>query len=192
MSMKIKLDTDLKKSENEWLFKAIEILKKKGIAEVKVGRIAKELNLSKKEFYLIYDDRKQLLDHILKYYHHNHHRKFVDFSNNFKGTPQDKFRALHEAVSETNFNDFESAVRRWSRRDEDVSVFMDRIDRQRLKIVKEILTEMGFNEEEAHTRASLYYLTHVGNVATMGRLQNPENHLQNMKLVYSIIINPLK
>ncbi|WP_292936491.1 TetR/AcrR family transcriptional regulator [Noviherbaspirillum sp.] len=151
-------------SAEDWILAARAALVRHGVADVKVDRLARDLNVTRGSFYWHFADRQALLDALLKHWRSQNTEPFL------RVIGKDKEPALQQLarftriwLDEKEFDpDFDSAVRDWARNAPEVARAVRSADTARLKVLMRIFSALGFSEKEAMIRARITYYHQVG------------------------------
>ena len=132
----------------DWIRAGLATLARRGVANVRVERLARDLKVTKGSFYWHFKDREALLDAMLETWRVHSGRVVTEGS---LGRHPDDARAqllalLHapETTSDaTEGSQIELALRLWARRDERVHGMLQEMHRQRHKAMSRILANCG-------------------------------------------------
>jgi len=147
-----------------WLETAKKALVEEGLGGVKVDRLAKNLGVTRGGFYHHFENHRDLLDRLIKYW---------AMSNNFLpelndiATPLDAHAAfealIDHLIAEEAFSPaFELAVREWARIDARIKRVVDKVDNERINSVSALFQALGCDDEEASIRARVLYFHQIG------------------------------
>ena len=142
-------------SKREWLEKALEILEKYGIESVKIDRLAKEIGVSRSGFYYHFEDRDDLLTHILDFWEQEFTKIISDDSLIKDIPPSERLLLAITMVRDRHFSRYDLAMKSWARMDKEVSKRYDAVIQMRLGFVRAIFEELGFSGDELETRTRL-------------------------------------
>ena len=151
-------------SRQDWLDAARSALISEGKESVKVERLAKKLGVTRGGFYWHFRDREDLLNALLKNWERETNLAFEQalLGDNANGLSQ--FCVLVRSwVSEDIYNPrYDSAVRDWARVSKRATRAVKRVDRKRIRIIKNIFGAMGYPEDQAFIRARITYFHQIG------------------------------
>ena len=156
--MKIEIiETDESHLENHgashWLKKAVDVLKTEGIDAVKVEYLAKKMGKTKGSFYHFFKNRDDLLDAILEYYGELFHYQTSRYYSSLDGPPQEKLWETILSRLKINIQDFDLAIRSWSKKDNRAKKKYEEVLLDALNQISGLFVEMGFDEDDALIRA---------------------------------------
>ncbi len=151
-------------SPQDWLAAAEKKLVSGGIDSVKIGTLAKDLGVTRGSFYWHFKDRDHLLSVMLDSWHSMSLRTFDDLLLGEGSSGMEEFlRLVHLWIDEEDFDAaFEAAIRDWARVSEDVAEVVKDVDEGRIKAIKRIFLDFGYDDDEAFIRARITYFHQVG------------------------------
>jgi len=151
-------------SPQDWLAAAEKRLISGGIDSVKIGLLAKDLGVTRGSFYWHFKDRGHLLDVMLASWHSFSLGIFDDLLLKEGSCGMDEFlRLVHLWIDEEQFDaGLEAAIRDWARVSEDVAEVVKDVDEGRIKAIKRIFLDFGYEDDEAFIRARITYFHQVG------------------------------
>ena len=151
-------------SPQDWLAAAEKRLISGGIDSVKIGLLAKDLGVTRGSFYWHFKDRGHLLGVMLASWHSFSLRIFDDLLLKEGSCGMDEFlRLVHLWIDEEQFDaGLEAAIRDWARVSEDVAEVVKDVDEGRIKAIKRIFLDFGYEDDEAFIRARITYFHQVG------------------------------
>jgi AcrR family transcriptional regulator len=151
-------------SVEDWVSAARIALVHHGVADVKVERLARDLNVTRGSFYWHFADRQALLDAVLRHWRSQNTGPFL------RAIGQKEESALRQLarfagvwLDESEFDPaFDSAVRDWARTSDEVARAVRAADAARLRVLTRIFLDLGFPGQEAMVRARITYYHQVG------------------------------
>ena len=151
-------------SPQDWLAAAEKRLISGGIDSVKIGALAKDLGVTRGSFYWHFKDRDHLLDVMQASWHSFSLGIFDDLLLKEGSCGMDEFlRLVHLWIDEEQFDaGLEAAIRDWARVSEDVAEVVKDVDEGRIKAIKRIFLDFGYEDDEAFIRARITYFHQVG------------------------------
>ena len=146
-----------------WIDVARSMLIRGGVDAVKIGRLARESNVSRGGFYWRFRDRTDLLDALLRDWATSNTAPLLEALAG-DGSPDDRFRRLARVwMEERAFSpDYDIAVRHWALVDAKVAELVQRIDQQRIDAFSTLYLDYGYEADEAVVRARITYFHQVG------------------------------
>ncbi|MEM9422490.1 MAG: TetR/AcrR family transcriptional regulator, partial [Pseudomonadota bacterium] len=154
----------IKTSAEQWVRCAKLALMNEGISGVKIDRLAKSLDVTRGGFYHHFQNRAQLLDELLKLW--SAENIFVPHVPPPYTAPEAHHyldRLIEYLIDEEMFSpDFDLAVRAWARTDARAKLAVDEVDARRLSALTKIFAALDYSNEEATTRARVFYFHQIG------------------------------
>jgi AcrR family transcriptional regulator len=139
--------------KQDWINGAIQKLAEDSVAALRVDELAEFLNVTKGSFYWHFENREDLLEHVLSWWRRLMTTEIRNMIDRLPGTGWDRLRALlHIAISarpDVPGGPFELTLRDWARRDETVAKVVREVDVSRLNFVTELYRDAGLNDEQA-------------------------------------------
>jgi len=147
-----------------WLEAARNALIRDGIAGVEIGKLARQLKVTRGGFYWFFSSRQQLLNELLAEWEL---KNTAAFESVLKSSPHNglaEFNAIVDVwVSEERYSPaWDAAVRDWARISPKVASVVRRTDERRIAILHQIFLDMGSVGDEAIVRARICYFHQVG------------------------------
>jgi AcrR family transcriptional regulator len=150
---------------DDWILAARRELIARGVAGVKVDRLARRLRVTRGSFYWHFKNHAHLLRELLKFWEDTNTAPFVNTAlGNGSSSAVDKFRAINEIwVQERDYSAaFDTAVRDWARLSREAADCVRRTDAKRIDILHLVFKELGYSDPEALVRARITYFHQVG------------------------------
>lgn len=144
-----------------WIEAALKALARAGPDAVRIEALAASLGVSKGGFYWHFKDRRALLDEMLDSWEKSMVEDVIAEVESEPVEPRAKLAHLFALASSVDFT-VELAIRDWSRRDEDVSARLRRIDSQRMAYLRLLFGQLCADEDEVEARSMLTYSLFVG------------------------------
>ena len=179
-------------SPQDWLAAAEKRLISGGIDSVKIGLLAKDLGVTRGSFYWQFKDRGHLLDVMLASWHSFSLGIFDDLLLKEGSCGMDEFlRLVHLWIDEEQFDaGLEAAIRDWARVSEDVAEVVKDVDEGRIKAIKRIFLDFGYEDDEAFIRARITYFHQVG-YYTIGYNETLDERMALLPLYVSVLTGKL-
>jgi AcrR family transcriptional regulator len=151
----------LRTPRSAWIEAALQALSSGGPDAVRVEALAASLGVSKGGFYWHFKDRRALLDEMLDSWEKTMVEDVIAQVESEPVEPRDKLAHLFTLASSVDFT-VELAIRDWSRRDQDVTARLRRIDSQRMAYLRQLFGQICADEDEVEARSMLTYSLFVG------------------------------
>ena len=148
-------------SQAEWLEAALQQLSETSVAEIRIEKLARSLGVSKTGFYWHFDDRDQLLEMLLEYW--THEMTEVVTANPLLIGLEPKARLIKtaEMILDNDLVRYEIGVRQWALSNKDAAKAVRKVNRIRLKFIKQAFLDYGFTGVDAETRALMFTVYHT-------------------------------
>lgn len=176
-----------------WIEAGREALIREGIAGVEIGKLARRLKITRGGFYWFFASREELLQALLEDWEQTNTEAFKAVLRDAGHNGVAEFRALVDSwVNEAGYNPkWDSAVRDWARISPGVAKAVQRIDDERIEIIRQIFLDMGLDETSALVRARIAWFHQVG-YYTLGLKEPRAQRLRLLPYYISFLTgNPL-
>lgn len=144
-----------------WIEAAQQALGAGGPDAIRIEALAASLGVSKGGFYWHFKDRQGLLDEMLDSWEKTMVEDVIAQVESEPAEPRAKLAHLFTLASSVDFT-VELAIRDWSRRDEDVTARLCRVDSQRMAYLRLLFGQLCADEDEVEARSMLTYSLFVG------------------------------
>ena len=143
-------------SKGQWLELALKTLDDEGIEAVRVERLAKKLGIAKSGFYWHFKDRRDLLNQLLEYWVH-------EFTEVVSGNPMlaslkasERLLEVSSMIDRNSLGSLDLVIRAWAKSDPEAEAVAAKVTQMRLRYIRGILEELGFEGDEAEMRTRLF------------------------------------
>ena len=143
-------------SKDEWLACSLTALGSQGIDGVRIDKLARQLGVARSGFYWHFEDRQDLLTHMLEYWAHEYTEVVTANRELSEGPALQRLENIMRTVRDYELNRFEAAIFVWSQSDPAARKTFDRAYKMRLDFIRNIFTELGFKGDEREMRAQLF------------------------------------
>jgi AcrR family transcriptional regulator len=148
-------------SSDDWVDAALLTLGRRGVANVRVERLARDLKVTKGSFYWHFKDRDALLDAMLVRYRARAESTVREALASESGQPLLQIRRLLEAPQHSAESSeaprMELAIRLWAKRSDHVKSMLHDIYLARDRFMERLLTESGVDVEHARPLSQLLH-----------------------------------
>lgn len=153
-----------KATRADWLNAARHVLVNSGVAEVKVLALSHRLKVSRSSFYWYFENRKDLLDHLLDDWEARNTRTILERCSAPSRTITEAVCNFFTCFIDPNLFDrgLDFAVREWARRDVAVRRRIDKADQNRISTVTAMFIRHGYDPLDADARARILYFMQLG------------------------------
>ena len=146
-------------SREAWLQNALDILAEDP-EHLRIDELAERLGVSKGSFYWHFENRSDFIAAMATYWRDTYTSTVADEIFEDNQSPLDRLRAILEEVLIGKVARYDLAVRAWARHEPSIRPVIRKVDEIRMKILKQLFVEMGFDKEEAMTRARVFVVCH--------------------------------
>jgi AcrR family transcriptional regulator len=147
-------------SREDWTRAALQALERGGVAGVAVDRLAKELGATRGSFYWHFEDRDDLVVAALEMWERESTTDLLPAARAV-ADPLERLRLVVSTVYESPVDRIEISLAAEAHEPPVASV-LARVTRTRLDFRRDILVELGLEEDEAERRAWLAYGFYLG------------------------------
>ena len=148
--------------KEDWIILGYKLFSEKGISGIVVEKMALKLKVNKSSFYWHFKTKKDYLNEIIAFWVLSDTDRII---KKVESQPfaKVKFNGLIALVFKKEpYLDFIFFLKRYALKDKEIQTLIDSIDDQRIDYTKRILIEMGFSENEAFIKATLFYKYLIG------------------------------
>jgi AcrR family transcriptional regulator len=154
-------------TREDWIEAATKRLILRSIDAVRVESLATELKVSRGSFYWHFKSRGELLDAILAHWRDRQTRRINERIREDRTlSPEERVVRLRSLPARTKSTEdaasLELAIRAWARRDRNARRCVEEVDRDRIAIVRELLSDVNLPPQEAETLAFVSYAYTIG------------------------------
>lgn len=147
----------------DWIGEALVLLRREGIAGVRVEPLALRLKVTKGSFYWHFNDRAALHAAMLEHWRAVTTRDVITRFDRTGGPARLKLRRLIGlATGDVAPIELDTAMREWARQDEAAAAAVAATDSERIAYIGALLREIGIKPSVADLRARILYLSVVG------------------------------
>jgi AcrR family transcriptional regulator len=169
-------------SKEQWLSQALDTLEVGGVEAIKIERLAKALGTSKSGFYWHFNNRQDLLEHLLNYWVREYTGVVTNNPDITKLEPEMRLLAIMRAIRDQKLAKFDLAMSFWAKIDDNVRKVVDNVVKMRLDYLRTLFAELGFTEDELEMRVRLFLCYHTWEDAMFPDLSNQKySILQNTR-----------
>jgi AcrR family transcriptional regulator len=153
-----------RRSREEWLEAALEVLSQHGGARIRVRDLCADLGVTTGSFYAHFDGRDEFVRSVATYWRHRYTTEIVERIRDASGDPKSRLIALAEGIIEQDLARFDVAVRGWAAQESGLASIIRQVDKERLGLLRDLFAELGFRDEElemtTRTFVTYYSLEH--------------------------------
>ena len=163
-------------SQAEWLEAALQKLGETSIAEIRIEDLARDLGISKAGFYWHFKDRNQLLEMLLKYWTHEMTEVITQNLSLISLEPKARLVKTAEMILDNDLVRYEIGIRQWALSNKDAAKAVRKVNRIRLKFVKQAFLDYGFTGDDAETRALMFTVYHTWETPMFHEIPRKRRH----------------
>lgn len=175
-----------------WVAAARKVLEKRGIAEVKIDRLARQFKVTRGSFYFHFSSLKDLHDELLAEWRRANCAPFHAMAE-VEVTDGVQFFSdiVHAWVDEKPFSPkLDLAVRDWARTSKDLDKEVIAIDELRIGLLVRAFVKIGYSAAESLVRARITYFHQIGQYALSFK-EDPEVRKSYQPLFGDVLLGPL-
>jgi len=175
-------------SREAWIAAAIAALEKKGIANVKIDHLSKQLKVTRGSFYFHFSNLKDLLDSLLEEWRQRNCRPFEALIDQEVIDGSAFFDAVTGVwIREDPFSPrLDLAIRDWARGSTMIARKVQAQDDFRMALLVRAFAAMGYDEDESLIRARITYFQQIGYYAT--HFKEPPADRKRFRSLYTKIL----
>ncbi len=148
--------------KEDWIILGYKLFSEKGINGIVVEKMAQNLKVNKSSFYWHFKTKKDFVNEIISFWVSTDTSKIITKVES-KSVGKEKFIELIKlAFKKEPYLDFIFFLKRYALKDKKIQSLIDKIDYQRIDYTKSIFIEMGFSENEALVKATIFYKYLIG------------------------------
>jgi AcrR family transcriptional regulator len=179
-------------TREDWVAAARKALEKRGIAEVKIDRLARQFKVTRGSFYFHFSSLKDLHDDLLAEWRRANCEPFRAMAE-LEVTDGVQFFSdiVHVWVDEKPFSPkLDLAVRDWARTSKEIDKEVTAIDELRIALLTRSFIKIGYSNNESIVRARITYFHQIGQYALSFK-EDPEVRKSYQPLFGDVLLGPL-
>jgi AcrR family transcriptional regulator len=145
-----------KKSKDDWLHAALDLLEEQGIHSITIINLAKKLKIARSGFYWHFKDRENLLAELLAYWTREYTEVFSTNPEIINTEPVKRLNLIAEGVFDYQLAKYDLQFRMWANEDPVVSKEVNRVYKTRLDFLRKTFAELGFEGLDLEMRTHLF------------------------------------
>lgn len=174
-------------TREDWIASARKTLVERGIDEVKVDRLARQMRVTRGSFYWHFEHRKDLLDALLTDWEARNYFELAQIRARWARSVPDLTEVVAIWLGEDpNFPSFDVAIRSWARRAPEVAQSVERVDKAWIGLLQELFEMSGYDSDESLVRARVTYFHQIGYYA-LGMREELSERLRLVPLYYAVL-----
>lgn len=145
-----------KLSRMEWLENALDAISHEGGAKLRIDSLVRTLGVTKGSFYWHFKDRDDFVFRLIDYWHEHYTLTVSDYLDDIDGSADVKLRKLMEMIFVEQLARHDLAIRSWAIAEPKLRKRVKRTDDYRLKYLRNLFSEIGFDKKGADLRARVF------------------------------------
>ncbi|MBB4632850.1 TetR/AcrR family transcriptional regulator [Sphingosinicella soli] len=187
MTAKPKAPATRRFTREDWVASARKTLVERGVDDVKVDRLAKQMRVTRGSFYWHFQHRRDLLDTLLTDWEARNYYEIAQIRARWAKNAPDLTEVVASWLeSDPAFPSFDVAVRAWARKSTDVAEAVERSDAAWIALLQELFEKSGFDADESLVRARITHFHQIGYYA-LGFREPTAERLRLVPLYYRVL-----
>jgi AcrR family transcriptional regulator len=179
-------------SRDAWVTAARKVLEKRGIAEVKIDRLARQFKVTRGSFYFHFSSLRDLHNELIEEWRRANCAPFWPMRD-AEGFDGEQFFSdiVHIWVDEKPFSPaLDLAIRDWSRTSREIAKEVAAIDELRIELLIRAFLAIGYSADESLVRARITYFHQIGYYALAFK-EDPVERRRYQPLFGDVLLGPL-
>ena len=149
-------------TKEDWLHLGFKRFSENGISGIVIEKMAEKLKVNKSSFYWHFKTKKEFIQQLIEFWINHETERIIQLTNNEKSALQ-KFKTLIRLSYKKMPNqDFIFYLKRYAQKEKKIKGIIEKIDFERIEFVRSLLKEMGYSEQDANIKSSLFYKHLIG------------------------------
>lgn len=180
MTATLKARAPRRLTREDWIASARKTLVERGVDDVKVDRLAKQMRVTRGSFYWHFQHRRDLLDALLTDWEARNYFEIAQIRARWAKNAPDLTEVVASWLeADPAFPSFDVAVRAWARKSNEVAEAVERADAAWIALLQELFEKSGYDSDESLVRARITHFHQIGYYALGFR----EPHAERLRLV---------
>jgi AcrR family transcriptional regulator len=150
-----------RRSREEWLDAALEILSSRRGTRVRVRDLSDRLGVTTGSFYRHFSGREDFVRNVVSYWQCRSTTQFIERLHGSAADPKARLVALATGIIEEELARYDVAIRTWATQEPGVGRLVRRVDKERLDLLRDIFAALGFRGVDLEMRARAFVI-HFG------------------------------
>jgi AcrR family transcriptional regulator len=168
-------------SQEDWIKIGFELFAESGEAGLNVDKMSRLLKCNKSSFYWHFKAKEEFIHCMIDHWVKSDTKQIIELVNEEEAAGDRLVKLIKIVFRKDNNLDFFFYLKKYAQRREDVSRLLDGIDAERIAFVKDLLSGMGYSEQDASIKAKLFYKVLIG-YHEMIRYKEPDD--ENLSEVF--------
>jgi AcrR family transcriptional regulator len=145
-------------SREKWLDTALKTMLEQCRSKFSLESLIQAMPVTKGSFYTHFENRADFLNALVDFWHRNYTKSVIEKYAALPPamTAEDRLWALTMDIYERGMNRFELLIRSLSLEFAEIRESIRKVDMERLETLEQLFMAMGFERDEAKTRALMY------------------------------------
>jgi AcrR family transcriptional regulator len=150
-----------RRSREEWLDAALNILSNKGGTRIRVRDLSVKLGVTTGSFYRHFTGRDDFVRSVVRYWQQRSTTQFIEGLEGLATDPNGRLVVLATGIIEEELARYDVPIRVWATQEPGVAALVRQVDAERLGLLRGIFAELGFRGADLETRARTFVM-HFG------------------------------
>ena len=150
-----------RRSREEWLETALEVLSRQGGARIRLRDLCADLGVTTGSFYGHFEGRDDFIRSVAMFWQRTSTTEIIGLIRHAPGDPRSRLLALAEGIIEQDLARYDVPVRAWAAQEPAVAAIVGRVDKDRLSALRDLLAESGLRGAELEMTARTF-ITYYG------------------------------
>ncbi|MHC5022931.1 MAG: TetR/AcrR family transcriptional regulator [Planctomycetota bacterium] len=185
----IGMGSESRRSRDEWLEAALEILAREGEARIRVRALSHALGVSTGSFYWHFRDRSDFLRSLISYWAQVYTTALIEQLSQSPLDAKGRLIAIGEGVIRESLGRYDMAIRAWAAHEPAILPLVRKVDRQRLGFVRRQFEELGFRGADLAMRARTFMTYYSLELSILVR-QSKRERLEELRRRIELLCRP--
>lgn len=178
-----------RRSREEWLETALEVLSRQGGARIRLRDLCADLGVTTGSFYGHFEGRDDFIRSVARFWQRTSTTEIIELIRHAPGDPRSRLIALAEGIIEQDLGRYDVAVRAWAAQQPAVASIVRQVDKERLAALRDLLSEAGLRGGELEMRARTFITYYGLELATLVR-QSKRERLEDARRRIDMLLHP--
>jgi len=145
-----------RRSREQWLEAALQALSRQGGARIRVRDVSAELGVTTGSFYRHFSGRADFVRSLVKYWRSRYTTEIIERVRRSGDDAKTRLLTLAIGIIEEGLAQYDVPVRMWATQEPGLAALVRQVDQERLSVLREIFTELGFRGPNVDMRARTF------------------------------------
>jgi AcrR family transcriptional regulator len=178
-----------RRSREEWLEAALDILSRRAGTRIRVRDLSAELGVTTGSFYRHFSGREDFVRSVVTYWQHRSTTQLIEHVRGLAADPKARLIALTTGIIEGDLARYDVPVRTWATQEPGVAPLVRRVDNERLDILRDIFAALGFRGADLEMRSRTFVM-HFGLEHFMHVRQSRHERLADARRLIELLMQP--